>query len=115
MASFLRESGQRSLRPAFVTNYVYRASTRKYWEDINVMKATALQAIAERREHPIDKPDLLNAMLHGKDPKTGKALPEEAIVNNAISFLIAGLSTEDLSCRDIMLTCYEGMRPPPGC
>ena len=100
MAFFLRESGQRSLRPAFVSNYVYRAATRKYWESINVMKATALQAIAERREHPIDKPDLLNAMLHGKDPKTGKALPEEAIVNNAISFLIAGLLTKDSFYRD---------------
>lgn len=100
MAFFLRESGQRSLRPAFLTNYVYRASTRKYWESVEVMKATALRAIEERREHPTDKPDLLNAMLHGTDPKTGHALPEQAIVNNAISFLIAGLSTDDEYYRD---------------
>ena len=64
------------------------------------MKATALQAIEERRKHSIDKSDLLNAMLHGKDPKTGKALPEEAIVNNAISFLIAGLSSDNRYYRD---------------
>lgn len=92
MRFFLQECGQRALRPAFLTNYVYRASTRKYWESIEVMKATALQAVNERREHPIDKPDLLNAMLHGKDPKTGQSMSEQSIINNAISFLIAGLS-----------------------
>ena len=90
MAYFLKESGQRALRPAFVSNYVYRNSTRKYWESIDAMKATAAQAIKERRAHPIDKTDLLNAMLYDKDPKTGQTLSDDAVMNNAITFLIAG-------------------------
>ena len=63
MGYFLHESGERALRPQFVSDYVYRAATRKYWESIEVLKATARQAIEERRNHPVEKADLLNAML----------------------------------------------------
>lgn len=38
--------------------------------------------IAERRAYPIEKNDLLNKMLLGKDPKTGKKLPEKNIRYN---------------------------------
>ena len=90
MVYFLGESGQRALRPGFMSDYVYRASTRQYFESIEIMKATARQAIEERRRHPSDKSDLLNAMLNGRDAKTGKGLSDDAIINNAITFLIAG-------------------------
>jgi cytochrome P450 / NADPH-cytochrome P450 reductase len=94
MVYFLTESGRRALRPSLVNDYVYRTSTRQYFESIDTMKATALQAIEERRKHPSDKSDLLNALLLGKDPKTGKGLSDEAIINNAITFLIAGESRD---------------------
>lgn len=90
MGFFLSESGQRSFRPAFVSDYVYRASTRKYWESIELMKNTARQAIEERRVHPSSKKDLLAAMLEGKDPKTGRGMSDDSIIKNAITFLIAG-------------------------
>jgi cytochrome P450/NADPH-cytochrome P450 reductase len=35
----------------------------------------------------------LNALLYGQDPKTGKTLGNESIVNNIITFLIAGHET----------------------
>lgn len=54
------------------------------------MRSVAVQVIKERRTHPSDKKDLVNAMLHGRDPKTGKTLPDDNIVNNMITFLIAG-------------------------
>lgn len=38
--------------------------------------------LQNRRKHPIDKDDLLNAMLLQKDPKTGEGLPDDAIVKN---------------------------------
>ena len=56
------------------------------------MKSVALQVINERRSHPTDKKDLVNAMLYGKDPKSGKTLPDDNIVNNMITFLIAGMA-----------------------
>ena len=87
---FMAESGRRQFRPQFVNDYVYRASTKKYWQCIEIMRNIALQAIKERRDHPSSKNDLLNAMMRGKDPKTGKGLTDENIVNNAITFLLAG-------------------------
>ena len=87
---FMAESGRRSFRPEFVNDYVYRASTKRYWQCIEVMRNVDLQAIKERRDHPSSKNDLLNAMMRGKDPKTGKGLTDDNIVNNAITFLLAG-------------------------
>jgi cytochrome P450 len=34
----------------------------------------------------------MNAMLNGKDPKTGENLTEDSIINNMITFMIAGMS-----------------------
>ena len=79
MSFFLRESGTRSRRPEFVSNYVYRQDTQKYWESIEVMKKTGQAVINQRKAHPSDKQDLLAAMLNGEDPKTGKKLPDENI------------------------------------
>lgn len=90
MKFFLLESGKRSARPSFLTDSIYRASTKQYWESIEVMKSTAMQAINERRQTPKDKVDLMNAMLYGKDPKTEQGMSETSIIQNAITFLIAG-------------------------
>ena len=54
------------------------------------MQSVAKHVIQERRAHPSDKKDLVNAFLFGKDPKTGKTLPDDNIMNNMITFLIAG-------------------------
>lgn len=40
-----------------------------------------------RRENPTDKPDLLNAMVNGVDPKTGKQMDNELIALNIYSTL----------------------------
>jgi len=93
MAFFLRESGLRAGRPQFLTDYVYRQSTKDYWESIEKMKAVALAVINDRRANPNNKADLVDAMLNQKDPKTGKGMPEENIVANMITFLIAGHET----------------------
>ena len=54
------------------------------------MRSVAKAVVDERRRHPVDKKDLVNAMILGKDPKSGKTLPDENIINNMITFLIAG-------------------------
>ncbi|KAL6712977.1 hypothetical protein ACLMJK_009532 [Lecanora helva] len=105
MGEGLLESGQRAFRPSFMNDYVYRGANKKYWENIEVMRATARQAITERRNHPSEKKDLLNAMLLGKDPKTGKGMSEENIIQNCITFLVAGHETTSglLSFLSVML------------
>lgn len=92
MVFFLQESGRRSFRPALLQNYIYRGSEKRFWESIDVIKSTALEAIRRRRKYPEEKSDLLNAMLLGKDPVTGQGMTEESIVHNALTFLIAGMS-----------------------
>ncbi|KAH8103110.1 fatty acid hydroxylase [Cristinia sonorae] len=92
MVDFLIESGLRANRPAIV-NAMMRGTTYKYEQDIKTMSDLADHIIAERKTNPIDKPDLLNAMLYGKDPKTGQRLSDESIRYNLITFMIAGHET----------------------
>lgn len=90
MSSFLKESGLRSFRPTFFNDYVYRKSTLKYFEDVELMRDVANQVIERRRAASTRKNDLIDAMIHDKDLETGKTLPESSIINNMITFLIAG-------------------------
>lgn len=46
-----------------------------------------------RRDNPTEKKDLLNAMIYGKDPKTGQTMRDELIAANMQTFLIAGHET----------------------
>ncbi|KAK9319030.1 putative bifunctional p-450/nadph-p450 reductase [Lipomyces orientalis] len=80
MGSFLTESGSRFRRPPF-TSIFYRDSTHKYFEDIDLRNPT------DRKE------DLLTAMLNGTDPKTGRKMTDSSIIDNLITFLIAGHET----------------------
>jgi cytochrome P450/NADPH-cytochrome P450 reductase len=91
MVGFLQESGARARRPG-LANYFMRSAQHKYSADITLLKKVATELLAERRANPNDKKDLLNAMVKGRDPKTGEGLTDESIVNNMITFLIAGMS-----------------------
>jgi cytochrome P450/NADPH-cytochrome P450 reductase len=46
--------------------------------------------IAARKSSGINRGDLLDRMLHGRDPKTGEGLSDENIMYQLITFLIAG-------------------------
>jgi cytochrome P450/NADPH-cytochrome P450 reductase len=92
MGSFLTESGSRSLRPSLAALF-YGQADRKYWEDIELMRQTAQGVLDSRRKHPSGRKDLLSAMLDGVDPKTGQKLSDASIIDNLITFLIAGHET----------------------
>lgn len=92
MVGFLQESGARARRPA-VANYFMRYAQQKFDSDIALLKKIAAEVVAERRANPNDKKDLLNAMIKGRDTKTGEGLTDESILNNMITFLIAGHET----------------------
>jgi cytochrome P450/NADPH-cytochrome P450 reductase len=100
MVGLLAESGARARRPA-VANYFLRSAQQKYDSDIALLKEVAKEVVAERKAHPSEKKDLLNAMINGRDAKTGEGLTEESILNNMITFLIAGwysLHVRYISC-----------------
>lgn len=89
MIGLLQESGKRAARPAFA-NYLMPGAQQKYFDDIELLRQVATELLADRRANPTEKKDLLNAMINGRDPKTGEGLTDESILNNMIVFLIAG-------------------------
>jgi cytochrome P450/NADPH-cytochrome P450 reductase len=82
-----------SSRPLnMISNLVFGPS-QKLDADRLFMRETAMQLVQQRRNHPAEKKDLLNAMLHGKDPKSGELMRDDLIVANMTTFLIAGESS----------------------
>jgi cytochrome P450 / NADPH-cytochrome P450 reductase len=86
MIGFLGESGQR-LQRTRLEQLWKSAANRKYQEDIDLLKRICQEVIDQRRANPSTKKDLLNAMLFGKDPKTGERLTNESIMNNMITLV----------------------------
>ncbi len=70
-------------------------TAREFEANRTLMQSVARQLIAERRRDPKgnEKHDLLNLMLNGVDPVTGEKLDDENIINQMITFLIAGHET----------------------
>jgi cytochrome P450/NADPH-cytochrome P450 reductase len=92
MGDFLTECGKRAQRPGFLSIF-YREAEYKFAADIERMRKTSDDVLQARKAHPNDRKDLLNAMLNGRDPKTGQGLSDSTITDNLITFLIAGHET----------------------
>lgn len=92
MVGFLGESGARTRRPGLLGAF-FRREEYQYWKDIEYMRTLSRELVQNRRDHDIEKKDLLSAMIHGKDPRTGDSLNEDSIIDNMITFLIAGHET----------------------
>ncbi|KGO57871.1 Oxidoreductase FAD/NAD(P)-binding [Penicillium expansum] len=92
MTRFLLGSGKRAARPA-ILNSLLASENAQYDSDIALMQQVAKDLVQGRRDTPSDQKDILNAMLQGRDPKTGEGLNDSTIVNNMITFLIAGHET----------------------
>jgi cytochrome P450 / NADPH-cytochrome P450 reductase len=90
MMGMLMGAGQRARRPGLIKDLPTSDNT-KFFSDIAVCQQTARDLLEERRKNPNpEKKDLLNAMALGRDPKTGQGLTDDSIINNMITFLIAG-------------------------
>ena len=92
MGDFLTECGSRVWRPPLMS-FFYRDADEKYNEDIAMLRDTAEDVLKARKANPTDRKDLLTAMLDGVDPKTGQKLSDSSIIDNLITFLIAGHET----------------------
>lgn len=92
MTNFLRTGGARARRPAYLESF-YRAENTQFFKDIDYMRSLSNDIVQRRIAKPTDTKDLLNAMIKGKDPKTGRTLSNDIIINNMITFLIAGHET----------------------
>lgn len=93
MAEYLSESGRRSQRPPLPA-FFYRKQNEAFESYIKVLRQTAEVVLNERIANKADeRKDLLAAMLQGRDPQTGKRMSDSSIIDNLITFLIAGHET----------------------
>ncbi|OBR12934.1 Cytochrome P450 [Colletotrichum higginsianum IMI 349063] len=93
MGDFLVEAGNMSRRLP-LPSFVYSAKDQKFASDIEILRGTAREVLESRKAGKTsDRRDLLTAMLEGVDPKTGKKMTDESIMDNLITFLIAGHET----------------------
>ncbi|KAJ5998766.1 Oxidoreductase FAD/NAD(P)-binding [Penicillium sp. IBT 35674x] len=92
MVGLLAGSGARARRPALLNN-LPTSENAKYWADIDYLRNLSQKLVEDRKNNPEDKKDLLNAMILGRDPQTGNGLTDDSIVDNMITFLIAGHET----------------------
>jgi cytochrome P450/NADPH-cytochrome P450 reductase len=70
---FLGTNADRAKRSAIMQPFcVFENHT--YWSDIERLRETAHEVIEERKKHPRQKKDLLDAMLHGVDPLTSERM-----------------------------------------
>lgn len=94
MAQVLTYPDTRGWIPKALRPLLFRSEENMFRENISMLRKLARVLVQERVENP--KPeinDLLNAMLNGKDPKTGQGLGDESIIDNMITFLVAGHET----------------------
>lgn len=93
MGDFLTESGKRTQRLP-LPSFLYRSQEQRYQADIEVLRQTAKGVLDARKAGGSSgRKDLLSAMLSGVDPKTGKHMTDDSIMDNLITFLIAGHET----------------------
>ncbi|KAB8228368.1 bifunctional cytochrome P450/NADPH--P450 reductase [Aspergillus alliaceus] len=90
--TLLQGSSDRTFRPTLLNNMPTREN-KKYWNDIGFLRKLSQQLVDARRNNPQDKKDLLNALILGRDLQTDQHLSDDSIVNNMITFLIAGHET----------------------
>jgi cytochrome P450/NADPH-cytochrome P450 reductase len=92
MTGVLSEGASRIKTPKVVQKFMLRRN-EQLRVDSNYQQEIAEQLVKKRKESPSDKKDLLNAMINGRDPKTGEAMRDELIAANMITFLIAGMKS----------------------
>ncbi|KAM5345779.1 hypothetical protein ACJ41O_011640 [Fusarium nematophilum] len=92
MGDFLCEAGEKGRRA--LPGMFYRSKDQKFQDDIEVLRSTAREVLEARKSGKSDRDnDLLSAMLRGVDSQTGKKMTDESIMDNLITFLIAGHET----------------------
>lgn len=89
MVGLLSETQLRTYRPWWYT-YLQREANLKFEENNSLVHELAKKVIAKRRGQPSSRKDLVDAMLNSVDPKTGKQLDDNTIIDNMITFFIAG-------------------------
>lgn len=113
MMNVLIESSYRAERPDWLTA-LYRNTNRKFDEDNESLHRLAHEVLErKRRMGQSEKKDLIYAMLNGKDSATGKGLTDQSIVDNMITFLIAGQYPHPCENQSALTRIPQATKQPP--
>ncbi|KAJ3457900.1 hypothetical protein MRS44_012009 [Fusarium solani] len=110
MYAVLKEAGMKGMR--VLPSIFYQSEDHKYHENINLLRSTAREVLDARKSLPEgadSRKDLLTAMLRGVDPKTGRKMTDESIIDNLITFLVAGHET---TAATFQFTMYNLVKFP---
>lgn len=76
---------------------------------IGALRSAVRSLIAERRAHPEAKDDLLHRLMHARDPESGQSMNDEQLVDNLLTFYLAGHET---TAKALTWTLYLLARSP---
>ena len=98
MTETLAEASRRGTRPAFVTKMM-TGTRAKLQENIELQNEIGQEIVSKRRREGSGKQtDLLDKMVNGRDPATGRSMDDALISANMQTFLIAGKFQQVHSC-----------------
>ncbi|POR35987.1 Uncharacterized protein TPAR_03801 [Tolypocladium paradoxum] len=109
VVDLMTEALVQSNLPDWVNNWVRFRSMNKFHRQADELRHAIQELIQARRDNPVDRDDLLNAMLTNPDPKTGQRLSDESVVDNLLTFFIAGHET---TSSLLSFCCYYLLEHP---
>ncbi|KAF9878871.1 bifunctional p-450: NADPH-p450 reductase [Colletotrichum karsti] len=110
MYAVLKEAGDKGLR--VLPQMFYKKQDKKYKQNISILRTTAREVLEARRADPNGsdgRKDLLTAMLNTVDTVTGRKMTDESIIDNLITFLVAGHET---TAATFTFTMYWMVKKP---
>jgi cytochrome P450 len=73
--------------------WIPHPGARSMVRDGQTMRDVAARVLAKARESGAQGNDLLHRLVTARDPATGEAMPDDLIVDNVVTFLVAGHET----------------------
>jgi cytochrome P450 len=92
MADATFEAMKRPTRPAFL-NWLHQDTFHK---NIRTMRDYGARIVDHRKANPSGKKDMLDTLMHGTDPETGKSLTDSQVLDEIINIFIGSATAPNL-------------------